>query len=156
MNENPYAPPGAVVADPEHPVSLDRPRSVVLAVRLLWTGFAISLMASVYGLFTLPAGARVAYILMIRIIAVGVALAVTWAAFTALWRGRGWVRWVIVVLIVLGLVTMTLWAVLPLGTRVTWQTAAPMCVRIALYSLATVMLFSPTANAWYREKKRWR
>ena len=157
MNDNPYAPPATTVADPEAPVSLERPSIVVLAVRLLWTGFAISAVTSLYGLFVLPAGVPVAIVVAMTLIGLAVAAGISYAIFTAVWRGRGWARWVIAVLVVLALVVVVLlFGLMPRVRAIPWQTAASFCIRMALYITALVMLFTPTASAWYRENARWR
>lgn len=157
MNDNPYAPPAAVVADPESSVSLERPPIVVLAVRLLWTGFGISVATSIFGLFVLPATVPVALVVVMTLIGLGVAFAISYAVFSAAWRGRGWARWVIAVLVVLALGVVTLmFTVMPRAPAFPWHTTASFCIRIALYITALILLFTPTASAWYREQKRWR
>jgi hypothetical protein len=156
MNDNPYSPPKAVVEDQEGPVSLERPAVVVLAVRLLWAGFAISLATSIYNLFVLPAGVPVAIVVVISVVGLGIAFALSYWLFTAAWRGKGWARWVIagLILFAIGVVAL-MWKAVPNPTVGSWQTAGSFVVRMTLYTAAVAMLFSPGANAWYREKARW-
>lgn len=156
MNDNPYAPPTSVVSDPLPEVSLERPAIVVLAVRLLWAGFAVSCVNSIYGLFRLPAGVPVGMVVTMMTVGLVVAGLISWGLFTALWRGKGWARWVIGVLIVLSVGTVTLiWSRLPPTSPIPWQSRVPVGIRMILYVSALIMLFTPTANAWYRERKRW-
>jgi hypothetical protein len=155
MNDTRYAPPVAAVTDPEPPSVLERPAIVVLAVRLLWTGFAVSCVASIVGLFALPANAPLGVIMMLTLIGLAIASAISYAIFSAAWRGRGWARWVIGVLVALAFVAVALmWQLLPRPLSMPWHTTASFCIRMALYATALVMLFSPAANAWYRDQAR--
>lgn len=158
MNDNPYAPPTAVVADPDsQPQSnLERPRKVELAVRLLWTGFGVSAAASFYTLFLLPANAPLGVILTMTMIGLVVAGAISYGLFTAAWRGRGWARWVIAGLVVLGFIAVALmWTLLP-HAQMLWVTRVSFVIRMTLYVIAVALLFSQPANDWYREKARQR
>ena len=77
--------------------------------------------------------------------------------FTAAWRGRGWARWVIAALVLLAIAVVAgMWAFLPRPPVFPWQTSAAFVIRMTFYITAIALLFSPTANAWYREMKRWR
>jgi len=157
MNDNPYAPPEAPVTDVESPISLDRPPIVVLAVRLLWGGFAVGFVSSIYGLFTLPENVPKAFVAIFTLVGLAIAFAISYGIFTAAWRGRGWARWVIAALVVLAVAIVGgMWAFLPRAPVFPWQTTAAFVIRMTFYITAIVMLFSPTANAWYREMKRWR
>ena len=158
MTDERYAPPTAnVEAQPD--TGLDRPAIVVLAVRLLWAGFGFTCVMSVYYLAALPARmpslART-IAMASTLVGLGIAAAISYALFTAAWRGKGWARWVIAVLIVLAFGAMAVsWSLLPAGASMPWVTLATFAIRMTCYSSAVVMLFSPTANAWYRERKRW-
>jgi hypothetical protein len=48
-----------------------------------------------------------------------------------------------------------MWAFLPRAPVFPWQTSAAFIIRMTFYVTAIVLLFSPMANAWYREMKRW-
>jgi peptidoglycan/LPS O-acetylase OafA/YrhL len=155
MNENPYAPPAAVVTDVESPVSLERPSIVVLAVRFLWAGFAVSVVSSIYGLFILPQDVPKAFVVAFTTIGLAIAAAISYGIFTAAWRGRGWARWLIAVLVILAVATIAgMWAFLPRTPVFPWQTTAAFVIRMTFYITAIVLLFSPAASAWYREMKR--
>jgi len=91
MNDNPYTPPKAVVADQEPRVSLERPPIVVLAVRLMWTGFAIALVGSVPGFFRQPE--NVPNSVAIASFGMANAAAISYGVFSGVWRGRNWARW---------------------------------------------------------------
>lgn len=155
MNDNPYAAPSATVTDFEPQGSLERPRMVVIAVRLLWTGFAISSLMSIGNLFSLPANGPVGPVVAFTLIGLAVAAAVSYWLFTAAWRGFDWARWVIASFIVLGIVLMvTVSTLLPRSASISWQAIGSFGIRMTLNSAAVVMLCSAAANAWYREKKR--
>lgn len=157
MKENPYAPPTAIVTDVESPVSLDRPPIVVLAVRFLWGGFAVAFVSSVYGIFTLPENVPKAFVIMFTLIGLAIAAAISYGIFTAAWRGRGWARWVIAALVAFAIAVVAgMWVFLPNAPVFPWQTSAAFIIRMTFYITAVVLLFSPAANVWYREMKRWR
>jgi hypothetical protein len=156
MTDTRYAPPTASVTYTDPPSALERPAVVVLAVRLLWSGFAVSFVTSIYGLFVLPWNGAFGVILAMTLLGLAIATAISYAIFSAAWRGRGWARWVLGVLVVLGLVAVALiWKVFPpQHLSIPWQSSASFCIRMALYTVALAMLFSPSANAWYRDKAR--
>src|SRR5690242_2426637 len=101
MTDNPYAPPTAVVADPVAQTSLERPPIVVLAVRLLWSGYAVSFFTSIYGLFNLPADVPKTIVVVATLIGLTISAAISYGIFTAAWRGKNWARWLIGCLIIL-------------------------------------------------------
>lgn len=152
MSDNRYAPPAAAVVA-EEPQNTERPPIVGLALKLLWAGFAVSCATSLYNLFIVsngPPALRTVGIIG-ALFGLTVAAAICYAVFTAVARGRAWARWVLAVLVVLAVGTLTWmwWS----GT-VRWQAFASLLVRASLNATALAMLFSPAANAWYREKKR--
>lgn len=157
MNENPYAPPVAPVADAEVPVSVERPRAVDRAVRLLWAGFAISVLASIAVLFAMPAGGMALIVIVMTLVGLAISGAICYLVFTAAWRGRGWARWVVTVLTGLAVVTVLgMWILLPRQPQVSWIANGSFLIRITLNIMAIALLFSAPANTWYREMKRWR
>src|ERR1043165_7544881 len=123
MNDNPYAPPTAVVADQVPQVSLERPAIVVLAVRLLWLGYAVAFFSSIYGLFNLPADAPKTIVVVATLIGLTISAAISYVIFTAAWRGKNWARWLIGSLIILafGMVAL-LWSQYPSISSIPWQT----------------------------------
>ena len=154
MNDTRYAPPTAAVADQEPEARLERPPIVVLAVRMLWAGFAVSFVTAIYGLFNLPDNVPKTIVVGATLLGLAISATVSFVVFSAAWRGRNWARWFIGSLIVLAIGGVALlWSRYPPVASIPWQTTASFIVRMALYISAVMMLFSPVANAWYREKK---
>jgi len=155
MTDNPYAPPVAPVSDVDPPVSRDRPPSVILAVRLLWGGFGLSVVVSLYGMFSLPDNAPRFLVAVMMLIGMAIGGAIAYGLFTAAWRGKAWARWAIAVFVAFEIaMDIYVYATLPSGVVVAWQNSTASFIRMAVYVAAIALLFSPTANAWYREMKR--
>ncbi len=64
VNRNPYAPPDAQVSDPEQRIPpIEKPRTVVLAIRLLWISLVVTFAGASIGWkeFSLPRRCRLAW-----------------------------------------------------------------------------------------------
>jgi hypothetical protein len=157
MNDNPYAPPVAPVTDVEPAQSLERPRIVVLAVRTLWAAFFLALPVAIYGVIVPDPGTSRMMSLILTIFGVGISFAIALWLNTAAWKGRGYARWVMAVLTLLGFATLSwLYSLMPEVFKTPWFIQAFNVVSNILMVAGNLMLFAPSANAWYREMKRWR
>lgn len=163
MSQNPYAPPAATVADlDDRTVSLDRPRNVVLAVRLLWTEVAIGIPGLVYEAFNPPGDDSDPSLYWTHL--AGLAVTVGFLALSVIinwkiWQGRNWARIVGLVLLIVGLLMSVIGyatsyfvsnEVPDLGTPLF---AAVYLLQTLLDIVAIWLLFTASANAWYRAMK---
>ncbi len=161
MPENPYSPPTAEVADiPGDAVSLERPPNVTLGIRVLWAELALGLVTLGVDGFTAPAEDPDENAWLVNVAALVFTLAVsgvmalfTWYA----WRGRNWARIVHLVVLTFGLLT-TLFALvvskwlLPDLAAIRAEFLDVYYAGQTLLNVAGVLLlFTPSANRWYRE-----
>jgi len=155
MNDNPYAPPAAPVSDIEPTGSLERPRVVVLAVRILWASFLLVIPGAIYGMMVPQAGVPQALLIVFSIIGMGISFAISFWLYTASWNGKGYARWILVVLNLLGLAFIA-WAfsTMPAAFKTPWPFQALNVLSNILSVGGNAMLFAPGANAWFREMKR--
>lgn len=160
MAENPYSPPTAEVADIEgDTASHERPANVTLGIRVLWAELALGLVALVVGGDATLAGdldgdmwmanvAGLVYVLAVF----GVTALFTWYA----WRGRNWARILHLVLLLFGVLT-TIFALVASNWLFPELQGNGMeffdvyYVGQTLLNVAGVLLlFTPSANRWYR------
>jgi hypothetical protein len=152
MSHNPYSPPAAAVADVDVPISLERPRHVTIAVRLLWITLLIGVPGAIYNLVTgdSPGMSR-----SVQIVFTVVVWSISWSI--AIWlllsvaKGKNWARIVEAVFLALGLL-FTFWAVRVIFAM-SWYLGAIYLLQTALNTLAVVLLFTPASNAWFRAIK---
>jgi hypothetical protein len=157
MNDNPYSAPRSNVSDVEPAGSLERPRIVVLAVRMLWVSFVLILPESIYEIFNPDPELTLGERIFISLFAAGIVLAITFWLNTAAWNGRGYARWVMIVLTLVGYASLVwLNQTDPAALESPWYIASLDVVSTILGVGGNGMLFAPSANAWYREMKRWR
>jgi len=152
MNDNRYAAPASVVADVDEPAIAARPRNVVIGVYLLWIELAIGIPGMVYQLLNpakeIPEG-PVKSVLIVFTALVLVSSAALYALLNwKSWQGRHWARVVHLVFLCLGLV-IALWTLPATFVRSTLQ-GVVYIVQTALNIPGVILLFTPTANAWYK------
>jgi hypothetical protein len=150
MNDNPYSPPSARVADIDPPISPDRPVVVTRAVYLLWASFVLTILTMLYeGLKPDPElspGMAVA----ITLLGIGIGTAIALWLNIAAWRGRGYARWVMAVLTLFGL-AFIYWAQQAMEIPPSpWFVQVIDVISWSISIFANGMLFAPGANAWYR------
>ena len=151
MNENRYAAPASVVADPEDSAIPERPRNVIIGVYLLWIELALGIPGMVYQTLNapgeIPAGQiKSAYMVAMTLIlagSVGLYSFLNWKC----WQGRNWARIVHLVFLGLGLV-MIFWA-LPQTLAASAILGVVYLVQTALNVAAMALLFTRPSNAWY-------
>jgi len=160
MPENPYSPPAAEVADIEgDTASFERPANVTLGIRVLWAELALGIVAMVVDVFTTPAEdpdgdmwmANVAA-LIVTVAVSGVVALFTWYA----WKGRNWARIMHLVLLSFGVLT-TLFALVASNLLFPELQDSAMEFFDASYVgqnllnvAGVILLFTPSANRWYR------
>jgi hypothetical protein len=152
---NPYEAPKAVVADvPDvnRTGPPGRPLSVGIAFTLLWTSLAIGVLLVVWRLVAMANQgiALIAGLVTFAIVTFLGAVMFFWI-LRAVAQGRNWGRITVLVLSAVGSLA-TLMSIQTLMDR----SAIDVIVRFAMWITATVLLFTPTASAWYREMKAWR
>jgi hypothetical protein len=155
MNDNPYAPPAAPVSDVEPAGSLERPRVVVLAVRILWASLVMVIPGAIYGMMVPQGSVPQALLIVFSIIGLGISFAISFWLYTASWNGRGYARWVLAVLNILSFAFVA-WALatMPAALKTPWPFQVINVLSNILSVGGNAMLFAPSANTWFREMKR--
>ena len=164
MPDNPYAPPTSEVADVDADVvSMERPRIVSQGIRLLWAYLAIGLSQVILEGFVAPASVEdepdaalrrfqsIATVISLVVIAVMVLL--TWFA----WKGRNWARITHLVLLIIGMLSYGV-AVVAANWLAPeeklfdeeWYLNVLFALETVLNMAGVLLLFIPSANAWYR------
>lgn len=149
MNENPYAPPKAVVSDvAEDERQRTRPPQIALAVKLAAAGYALSLLAVVltWSSFYSKLGS-LSYVILNQVVSVAVLI---WLYYK-IWLGRNWARILILVFTALGALTM-----LNSTVRATLaaQPPASMVVMLLNYGVSIVilwLLFVSPGRVWFQK-----
>ena len=147
MERNLYAPPAAPVVDPAETKKLlgDRPEEVIWAMRLLWTSFAVGIIATLAQnflrspLFFLVLTSGIPYLIL------------GWILFK-IGRGRHWARVTYLVLWMLGIVyTGYFWKHYAAFFDGKHSMAAARVVTETLLDLVGLcLLFMPRANRWFK------
>jgi len=154
---NPYAPPAATVSDVEAPAApRARPRSVTLGIAVLWANAALALLYN--GLFLrtrvpdLPSPMFAAILLVYALLGVGIA---AWVSIK-LARGRNWMRMLLLVVMLIALLSLTVllrnWAIVQRLYANAPALGALSGLRLILDIVLLALLFTPTANAWFRPR----
>jgi hypothetical protein len=154
MSDNPYSPPSARVADFDPPGSIERPVIVIRAVYLLWASFALTIVAILYEGLQPDPDVNQGLALAITLVAIGVGTAIAVWLNTAAWRGRGYARWVMAVLTVIGF-GFIFWMerAMPEIPPSAWYIQVIDVISWITSILGNAMLFAPGANAWYRQMR---
>lgn len=163
MSDDRYAPPSATVADVDSlPESLERPRLVTIGICLLWVEIVSGIPGLIYSVFTPPqedpdGSAYWVHVGGLVVQFVFVALSVFLTQMS--WRGRNWARVVYLVLLIFGVVMSVVgyavsYFVLEQGLDIglTWESAVYL-LQMLLDIVAIWLLFTPSANAWYRSMR---
>jgi len=152
MNDNPYTPPRVEVADIEHAMPT-RPRVVTIAVSLLWVSAACSLPSLAFELSEIPLGVSVLQTVLVGLIGLLAAFAISWFLNGAAWKGRNWSRWALGILTAVS--TLALILILSRLPRLNpdlmpRHVVAQYVAQTVMNIIAVAMLCSPGANAWFR------
>jgi hypothetical protein len=155
MNDNPYAAPKSSVTDVEPAGSLERPRIVVFAVRVLWASLLVAVPTSIYDVLNPSPGMTQGMTLVLTLFGWGINLAIAFWLYSAAWKGKGYARWVLAGLTAFGFALIAwLDSIAPEAMNWPWHIQAIWVVSNILGLAGNGMLFAPSANAWYREMKR--
>jgi hypothetical protein len=156
MDDNPYAPPSARVADHELAPPLERPPIVSRAVYLLWASFALIFPSTIYDILYPEPETSLGENLLVFAFVLGATGAISYWLNVAAWKGEGYARWVLAALSVISY-TLILW--IWLGGRVFEYFNWPWYIQLFEFlsyvadMMGVVMLFAPGANAWYRQTR---
>lgn len=145
---NPYAPPGAIVADiAPGAVTSARPPAVRWALRLLWVAVAFGAVFTALG--PLPPTGSGMSALGVRAIGLAVLAPWTWLVFKMA-AGRNWARRTWIVITVLGtlMIVMTPQKL----TRMSSFDLASFTLQTTLQLTACVLLLSSQARRWFKPR----
>jgi uncharacterized membrane protein YagU involved in acid resistance len=144
--ENPYAPPKAVVSDAPEPPRV-RPRAVKIAVALLWVELLLALVN--WGLSSdITVGTPEAEYKLFTDIFMAIMVAVSAWINIKVWQGRNWARIVALVLTILSFPTLL---ALPEMYREDALSAALSLAALALDVVAMILVFGP-GREWFRRR----
>ena len=145
-NSNPYAPPGAIVADPQPEAAARvRPATVSLAVRLLWIGCALGVLFILFKPLPLRPGVSAS---LVRLISLLFFVPFAWLNFKIAAR-RNWARITFVVLVIIG---TSFYLIQPERViRLSWLDKVNFTLQTGLQSTAVVLLLWPSARRWFKQ-----
>jgi hypothetical protein len=146
MNENPYAPPKAVVSDSPEPPRV-RSRAVKIAVALLWTELALVIVSWVLDSDVTMGTLKAEYKLYTDIVMLIIVAISVWINIKV-WQGRNWARIVALVLTILALPSLLS---LPTMFREDALSAVLDLASITLDVAAMILIFGPGAD-WFRRR----
>ena len=148
----PYSPPLARVSDPEEP-EIPKPPAIGRAARCLWISAAVVVVTSGLALAGVS-GPRDAVVPLIAIslFSIGLLALVAWQ----LNAGRGWVRWLFLVLFVLGSGMFALGLVLTPQAYLAMPRLdmAAALLQFGLQTAALILMFTPAAARWLKSARR--
>jgi hypothetical protein len=157
-SDNPYRPPAAAVADVPDAGLLVRPVGVRRSVQLLWFTMALGFVLALIDVLKVGREGPEFWLgLGVAGGAVVVIFAIFFWIYGAVYAGRNWARIVVLVLTIVW--TIMLLAVVVMLRRMPDVPAATTSellfnsAQFAMTLVATVLLFTPAANAWYRDIK---
>jgi len=160
MDRNPYAPPTAPVNDPAAAVEapMDRPRTVTLAVRLMWVSMVIGALNLIFGWNDLMAMDEIAKdapanaLGVIKAVVV-VMLVISFAFYSwvivKMGQGRNWARVVLVILMALSLLSNPFSGIPKLGVLLGLMGV----VTFALELASLVLIYMPASRPWFQPRK---
>jgi hypothetical protein len=148
MNQNPYAPPGASVADIDVDTSLERPRQVRTAIRVLWLAVSLGLALGVYRVFVVPSPLSMAFRAGTLIVGWGIGLAFIYWILSSIGNGKNWARILMLSFVVLRLALA--WWTLPIVFALSRVLGVLTVAQFALSASGVALLFMQPANSWYR------
>jgi hypothetical protein len=151
MNENRYAPPNAPVADIDQAASLERPKVVKIGAWMMWSEVVFGVPGVVFAMLNLPAklATGVAHVTVIvgLVVVLGFIALGAWFTWMA-YQGRNWARIVQLVFMILGLLSG--WWTLKASFAKSTYDGVVSVIQYVLNTAGVVLLFVPSANAWYR------
>jgi peptidoglycan/LPS O-acetylase OafA/YrhL len=149
--QTPYSPPLAPVRDPAEP-EVPKPPAIWWAVLCLWMSTAVVVLSASYGFASTRAGGQTAQAIATVLIGTGI-LALVALLLNA---RRGWVRWLFVVVYVLGVGGLVAGLALAPREFLARSSFAHVItiVQVVLQTAALVMMFTPAAGRWLRSRRK--
>jgi hypothetical protein len=154
MERNPYTPPSTPVADIASP-SVTPNREVLLACKLCWVSFGLSLVGSASDLLKVSTIGLTIGVLVGAMIGGAIGFAITKWIVSKLKAGRNWMRLLVTILSVLGYICIPVF----------WKFYSPIYagdpIKAAVSVLgiipniwSIVLLYVPRSQAWFSATKR--
>ena len=153
MNDNPYAPPKAVVADPViDPAARSRPREVTLAARLLWVALALGAFNAVVDSARLASSGSVPPYFLVGSVAGSLLVLCVLAWLTnRIAHGRNWARIVFLVMFVIGIPIFLLQLPVMFASSV-FATAVSATISV-LQMIALYLVFLGAGSYWFSRRE---
>jgi len=155
---NPYQPPAASVTDVPDPDAVTRPIAVTRAVQLLWATFTAGFVLATIEVITDP-GTNPYFWLSLGV-AIGtfaVIFGISFWIYGAIYAGRNWARILLLVLtIVVTVILLAAFAMVGRMAEIPADIKRELIIsgsQFAVTFVATALLFTPSANRWYRAVK---
>lgn len=146
-DRNPYSPPQAPVADAPG-ADLLPPKNVRVAVWLLWISVVLNIAAGVHATVSTSSGIDVLAGVLTLTTVCAIAFGLAFWIFGAIARGRRWARIVGTAIVLLLFADM----VGPAFSGIPLLFALVYLVEFSLQGVAVALLFTPSANAWFRPR----
>lgn len=147
MSPNPYAPPTADVADIAAPF-IEKPRQVVLAIRILWVSLCIGIPDIVYQMF--KTGAEDTGLFVAAVVVQAIVLALVGLLIVKIAAGRNWARIAFLTLVVLGVALMLLVERTVLTSNALHVVTAT--IQTLLEAVAMYLVFIGTGRHWFARR----
>jgi hypothetical protein len=161
---NPYAPPKALALEVPQDAPPEKSKHVDWACHLMWIGMGFSVLASLLFLFTMREVPAQAQEFLEELVGLAIGFAIVWWFTNKLRAGRNWMRMLVTILNVIGMVilaiTLVVMFTMGIGSEFlgamfqegTFQ-AASMVLQMALVVCETVLINTPSARAWFEAKR---
>src|SRR5688572_2901232 len=157
MSHNPYTPPSSHVDDPSIAgADPDGNRDVLRATQLLWISFGVGILGFVLEIIQ-PSAAGIPMVIGL-VFGVAIAFLITWWITAKLKAGRNWMRILLTVLMVIGIVMpLLIWDFYKTAVFAVYATnplkAVVDLAQYALGIIAVVLLHTPRSRAWFAAMK---
>ncbi len=157
MSHNPYTPPTSHVDDPSVAAAdPDGNRDVLRSTLLIWISFGLGVIGFFLEMFNIV-GSQVPVLISLAI-GLAVAFLITWWVTAKLKRGRNWMRILITVLMVLGVVGPLLFWDFYKTIVVAQYAGQPIkgvfdLAQYALSIIAVLLLYTARSRAWFAAMK---
>ena len=148
--QTPYSPPLARVSDPHEP-EIPKPRAIGHAARCLWISVAVVVVTSGLALAGVSGPRDAVPLIAISLFSIGLLALVAWG----LNAGRGWVRWLFLVLFLLGSGMFVVGIVFAPQAYLAMPRLdqATALVQFGLQTAALILMFTPAAGRWLKNRR---
>ena len=164
-SNNPYAPPKALALEVPPEAPPEKNKHVEWACKLMWFGMGLSVLASLLVVFTTGGDSPERMLEIIgEVVGLAIGFLIVWWFTNKLRAGRNWMRMLITILTVVGLVVFAIVAVVMLSIEDgadyagTMFEMAPMETismfgQTALSVAEVVLINTSSSRAWFQAKK---